>query len=107
MSMQAKLFGGFEIPASAMRDAARYPPDGGDADAGARVDLAIRDAFEQWPDDLPTVGECFQFRRRAQVRQQRAHRLGRTQRQQRFDQSVEGGIEIGAGVGGEAFHESS
>src|SRR5687767_8621616 len=58
---------GERITAIAVGEATRHASDGGDADAGQAVDLAIGDAFLQPVHDRPAVRYGLEFRGRAEV----------------------------------------
>ena len=71
------------VAAVARGQVARDAADGGDADAGLPVDLAVGQAALQQFDHRPAVGHGLQFGRRAQVAEEAAAFLDAAQRQDR------------------------
>jgi hypothetical protein len=74
------------IATIALGQVARHAADGGDADAGLAMNLAIGQAAPQALDHGPAVGHRLQFRRRAQVAQEGAAFLDAAQRDDGGDQ---------------------
>src|SRR3546814_358421 len=71
-----------------------FRSDGGHADPGAFVDVAIRNALEQQRHDPPAVGHGFELGRRAQVLKEGSHVFRPVERSQGLDQGLHGGLGI-------------
>lgn len=61
------MFDGGRVAAKSIIQETCYPTDCSDADARHIVDAAIREILLQKSNDLPTIDQRLQFRRRAQV----------------------------------------